>query len=110
LCIAQGEEYGNVLMRPERGIRFLDFVIGYLASGGSSEQVFATARRLIIRKCRDSHDFKYGFAAWEECSLASDPRWRAPLVAATMYKLSGGRFPDSPLMIRAREAVKNILG
>ena len=63
--------------------------LGYLAKGGSSELVFAAARRMIVRKCRDSHDFKYTVAAWEECSLASDPRWRAPLVAATMFKLPG---------------------
>jgi hypothetical protein len=84
--------------------------MGYLASGGSSELVFSAARRMIVRKCRDSHDFKYGVAAWEECALASDRRWRAPLIAAAMFKFPGARSPDSSLMIRAREAVKTILG
>jgi hypothetical protein len=82
--------------------------IGYLADGGSPELIFAVARRLIIRKCRDWHDFKYGVAAWEECSLASDPQWRAPLIAATMYRLPGARSADSTLMNRARDAVKGI--
>ena len=63
--------------------------LGYLVKGGSTERVFAAARRLIVRKCRDAHDFKYGVAAWEECSLTCDPRWRAPLAAATMFKLPG---------------------
>ena len=49
-------------------------------------------------------------AAWEECVLASDPKWRAPLAAATMFNLPGAKSPDSPLMIRAREAVANVLG
>jgi hypothetical protein len=84
--------------------------IGYLEKGGSSDLVFAAARRMILRKCRDNHDFKYSVAACEECALASDARWRAPLVAAAMFKFPGARSPDSPLMIRAREAVKTILG
>jgi hypothetical protein len=65
---------------------------------------------MILRKCRDNHDFKYSVAACEECALASDARWRAPLVAAAMFKFPGVRSPDSPLMNRAREAVKTILG
>jgi hypothetical protein len=84
--------------------------IGYLEKGGSSDLVFAAARRMILHKCRDNHDFKYSVAACEECALASDARWRAPLVAAAMFKFPGARSPDSPLMIRAREAVKTILG
>jgi hypothetical protein len=27
-CIAQGKDYSNVLMRPERGVGFLDLIIG----------------------------------------------------------------------------------
>jgi hypothetical protein len=84
--------------------------LGYLGHGGSSDLVFAAARRLIFRKGTDSHDYKYGAAAWEECLLTSDPRWRAPLTAAAMFNLPGSKKPDSPLMIRAREAVKNVLG
>jgi hypothetical protein len=85
-------------------------VIGYMEKGGSSDLVFAAARRMILRKCRDNHDFKNSVAACEECALASDARWRAPLVAAAMFKFPGARSPDSPLMGRAREAVKTILG
>jgi hypothetical protein len=84
--------------------------LGYLASGGSPDPIFSAARRLIFRKGRDSHDYKYGLACWEECLLASDPRWRAPLTAAAMFNLKGSKDPDSPLMNRAREAVKTVLG
>jgi hypothetical protein len=84
--------------------------VGYLETGGSDELLFAAARRMIFHKGRDSHDYKFGAAAWEECELASNPKWRAPLAAAMMYNLPGAKTPDSPLMIRAREAVAKVLG
>lgn len=84
--------------------------LGYLEAGGSTDLMFAAARRMIFHKGTDSHDYKYGAAQYEECLLASDPRWRAPLLAAAMFNLPGAKKPDSPLMIRAREAVKNVMG
>jgi len=84
--------------------------LGFLKNGGSNEAVFAAARRMIFLKGRDSHDYKYGAAAWEECVLASDPKWRAPLAAAMMFNLPGSKTPDSPLMNQAREAVARVLG
>ncbi len=83
--------------------------LGYLNAGGSPDVLFAAARRMIFHKGRDSHDYKYGAAAWEECVLASDPKWRAPLLAATMFNLPGAGTKDSDLMIKAREAVKTVL-
>lgn len=82
----------------------------YLEHGGSSDLIFAAARRMIFHKGRDSHDYKFGAAAWEECVLAGDPKWRAPLAAAMMFNLPGAKTEDSPLMIRAREAVAHVLG
>jgi hypothetical protein len=84
--------------------------IGYLNAGGSTDLLFESARRMIFHKGRDSHDYKYGAAAWEECVLASDPKWRAPLAAAMMFNLPGSKTPDSPLMNQAREAVARVLG
>ena len=84
--------------------------VAYLERGGSADDFFAVARRLIFHKGRDSHDYKYGAAAWEEYRLASDPRWRAPLVAATLAQLPDPESDDSRLMKRAREAVGRVLG
>ncbi|MFO0952201.1 MAG: hypothetical protein U0835_13835 [Isosphaeraceae bacterium] len=84
--------------------------VAYFSAGGSPESVFALGRKMIFRKGRDSHDYKFGAAAWEECTLASDPRWHAPLAAAALFNFPGAKTPDSPLMIRAREAVKTVLG
>jgi hypothetical protein len=79
--------------------------LGYLAEGGSPDLIFAAGRRMIFHKGIDSHDYKYGAAAWEEFRLASDPKFRAPLVAAALFNLPGSGKPDSPLMRRAREAI-----
>jgi hypothetical protein len=85
-------------------------VVGYAARGGSLDDVFAGARRMIFSKGRDSHQYKYGAAAWEESQLASDPKWRAPLAAAAMFYVPGSTTPDSPLMTQAREAISRVLG
>lgn len=85
-------------------------VLGYLRRGGALEDVFAGARRMIFHKGRDSHQYKYGAAAWEESRLASDARWRGPLAAAAMFYVPGAGTADSPLMTRARQAVDRALG
>lgn len=84
--------------------------LGYLAAGGSPDTVFAAARRLIFRKGRDSHDYKYGAAAWEEFRLASNPAWQAPLTAAAMANFPSSETPDSPLMRQAQEAIERVMG
>jgi hypothetical protein len=78
----------------------------YLSSGGSTDLLFAAARRMIFTKGRDSHDYKYGAAAWEESVLAGDPKWQAPLAAAMLSNLPSSKTADSPLMNRAREALE----
>jgi hypothetical protein len=84
--------------------------LGYLRSGGSPSLLFATQRRMIFHKGRDSHDFKYGAAVWEEAQLTTEPRWQAALAAASMHYTPGSSTPDSPLMKRAKEAVAQVLG
>ncbi len=56
---------------------------------------------MIFHKGRDSHDYKFGAAAWEECELTSDPKWKTPLAAAMMFNLPGAKTQDSDLMKRA---------
>ena len=82
--------------------------VGYIEAGGSADAIFAAARRAIFRKGRDSHDYKYGAAAWEEHQLAGDPKWRPSLAAAIMSKVPGSSTSESPLMRRAQEAVARL--
>jgi hypothetical protein len=84
--------------------------LAYLGRGGSAEHLFDAARRMIFHKGTDSHDYKYGAAIWEESLAVSDPKWHPRLAAAAMFNLPGARTQDSPLMIRAREAVAKVMG
>jgi len=84
--------------------------VSFLARGGSAQSLFDAASRMIFHKGTDSHDYKYGAAVAEECLIAHDPKWRPRLAAAAMYHLPGANRPDSPLMIRAREAVASVTG
>jgi hypothetical protein len=84
--------------------------VAYLSQGGSSARLFDAARRMIFHKGTDSHDYKYGAAIWEECVAASEPKWQGSLAAAAMHYLPGAQTKDSPLMIRAREAVERVMG
>ena len=84
--------------------------LGYLEAGGANEAIFAAGRRLIFQKGRDSHDYKFAAAAWEESILASDVKSRKLLTASAMGHFPSSTAADSPLMVRAREAVAGVLG
>jgi hypothetical protein len=84
--------------------------MAYLANGGSSDLIFDAARRMIFHKGRDSHDYKYGAALWEEVVVSTEPKWRNQMVAAAMFNLPGAKTADSPLMIRARESLASVMG
>jgi hypothetical protein len=63
---------------------------------------------MIFHKGRDSHDYKFGAAAWEESLLASTPQTRELLTAAMMGNLPAFSSADNPLMTKAREAITKI--
>jgi hypothetical protein len=84
--------------------------MNFFADGGSPEAIYATARRLILHKSNDSHQYKYGAAIWEEYRLTSDPRWQAPLTASALAYFPAGTAKDSPLMSRAQDAVEKVFG
>jgi hypothetical protein len=110
--VSQGEEaVGEIFtaINQDRG-QAAAKTMAYLARGGSADRVFNAARRMIFHKGTDSHDYKYGAAIWEESLGVSEPRWHAPLIAAAMFNLPGAKTSDSPLMIRAREAVARVMG
>ena len=83
--------------------------MAYLARGGSPDLIFDAARRMIFHKGRDSHDYKYGAALWEECLWSTEPKWRNQMVAASMSNFPSAKTADSPLMIRAREALATVM-
>lgn len=72
----------------------------------SESSVFGdTARRMILRKASDPHDYKYAAAIFDDYAQVS-PAWRPHLLATATYHLPGTTTPDSPLMLRAAEAIR----
>lgn len=82
--------------------------LGYLARGGSPDELFLQARRLIFHKANDSHQYKYGAAAWEEFHLATDPAWRGPVAVAALAYFPSATAGESPVMRRAAAAVEQV--
>jgi hypothetical protein len=78
-------------------------VIGYAEAGGDLEPLFREARRMVFFKGGDSHQYKFGAAAWEECLLSSDPAWRAPITAAMMFYIPGAGAAETSVTRQARE-------
>lgn len=69
------------------------------------------AYRLLFTKLKSSqfpngdvHDFKFPPAIFEDINYVDAP-WRPHLLAAAAHWLPGSDSPDSPVLIRAREAV-----
>ncbi|ADV63044.1 hypothetical protein Isop_2471 [Isosphaera pallida ATCC 43644] len=88
----------------DRG-RAAGLALGFVKRGGDPEALFSAARRLIVRKGRDSHDYKFQAAAWEEARLAADLDTTTRLAAASLFNAIGSRAPDAPVIERARAAL-----
>ena len=71
------------------------------------DQFQRAARRLILQKAADPHDFKYAAAIFEDMERVS-PRWKPQMLATAVYNLRGADTPDSPVMQRARAAVQGL--
>ncbi len=80
----------------------------FLSGGGQLAPIFDAARRLIFQKGRDSHDYKYGAAICEEVIAAAHTSSQAPLVAAAMAQFPSAKAPDSPLILKARDALATL--
>ncbi len=75
--------------------------------GEHVDLLVAEARRLVFLKNTDAHGFKYPVAVFEDYRRVS-PAWRPHMLATATYYLSGSSRPDSPVMQRAREAVRQL--
>ena len=63
------------------------------------------ARRLILRKGNEPHDFKYPISIFEDFHRVS-PIWRPHMLATATYNLVGATRQDSPVMNRAKDALR----
>jgi hypothetical protein len=75
-----------------------------LEGGGvDAETLLAAGRRLVFLKGRDSHDYKFSSAAFEDYFQMS-PAWRNRYLASSMFNLHGTTDNDNPLVARTRAA------
>ena len=65
------------------------------------------ARQFVFTKGTDAHHYKYSAAILEDFSHVS-PEWRPHLLATAVYYIPGSGTPDSPLMLRAAEAIGKV--
>jgi hypothetical protein len=79
--------------------------LGYLQGSGGADAFMSTARRLILLKGRDPHDYKFSVAALEDYYHVS-PEWRDRFLAASVVQLRGSQEKDNSLVDRIRAAVQ----
>ena len=79
--------------------------LAYLQSPEAAQDLLAEARRLILLKGDDPHDYKFSVAALEDYYHVSTG-WRDRFLAASMVQLRGSGSPDNKLMERAKAALK----
>jgi hypothetical protein len=69
-----------------------------------AEVFLREARRLIVHKSYEEHQYKYPAAIFEDFGLVS-PQWRPNMLAAAVYHMHGSSKPDSALIQRAVAAL-----
>jgi hypothetical protein len=77
---------------------------GLLQGKGAAADLMEAARRLILLKGNDPHDYKFSVAALEDFYNVSPP-WRDRFLAASMMQLRGATEKDNSLVARIRAAV-----
>ena len=77
--------------------------MAYLGSGGKADALIDAARRVLLVKGDDAHDYKFSGAVFEEFGTIS-PAWRDRFLAVSMLRLHGSQDQDNPLVRRVREA------
>ena len=81
--------------------------LAHLQGSGGADDFMSTARRLILLKGRDPHDYKFSVAALEDYYHVS-PEWRDRFLAASVMQLRGSQEKDNSLIDRIRAAVQAI--
>ena len=80
-------------------------VESFLSSGGKGHDLADAARRILFRKGRDAHDYKFSSAVFEDYGHVS-PAWRNRFLAMSVFNLKGSGHPDSDLLNRSRSALQ----
>ncbi len=79
-------------------------VLSYLKANPDPQALATASRRLIFMKGRDSHDYKFSSAVFED-HLEMRAPCRDRFLAASMFYLKGSGDPDNELVARTRAAL-----
>lgn len=79
-------------------------IFGWLEDRPSPQPFADAARRLVFLKGRDSHDYKFSSAVFEDCERLSQPT-RDRVLAASAFQLRGSGDADNDLVKRTRAAL-----
>ena len=74
----------------------------------SAIEFMRAAKQLLLTKATDAHDYKYAASIFDDYNRVS-PRWQPHMLATATYYLRGTNSPDSKLMERAAEAIRDRL-
>jgi hypothetical protein len=79
-------------------------VLAYLKDNPDPQPLATAARRMIFLKGRDSHDYKFSSAVFEDYPTMASP-WRDRFLAASVFNLKGSGDADNELVQRTRAAL-----
>ena len=79
-------------------------VLGYLKANGDPKPLIDLGRRYTFLKGRDSHDYKFTSAVWEDSQQLA-PAVRDRCLAASVFNLKGAGDSDNELVSRIRSAL-----
>ena len=99
---ALAEILADISVNRTRAARKVD---SFLSSGGNGHDLVNATRRILFRKGRDAHDYKFSSAVLEDYSHVS-PAWRNRFLAMSVFNLKGSGHPDSDLLNHSRSALQ----
>ncbi len=79
-------------------------VLAYLQAHGDPKPLIDAGRRQTFLKGRDSHDYKFTSAVWEDCQVMA-PAARDRYLAVSVFNLKGSGDSDNGLVERIRAAL-----
>ena len=74
---------------PDRRSRAARKTLAHLLAGGDAGALIARSRHHLAHNVRQSHDYKFAEAAFENAAHVGDESWRGRLLAAGMAYLRG---------------------
>ena len=77
----------------------------YAKAHAGAQEFKRAARSMLFAKAKESHDFKYAAAIFEDFSLVA-PAWRPHMLATATYYLRGSDAPNSEVVERARDVLE----